>query len=109
MLILCSAILNYRPPRSIPELASRLATLQYYQNFLPLMKRLAIPLYKVLKDNKFVWTKVESESYSNLLYLMSLQIRNWSERRCADGFVETCRRPLFLVNFSILTAVAKMA
>ena len=22
---------------------------------------------------------------------------NWSERRCADGFVETCRRPLFLV------------
>ena len=48
------AILNHRPPRSIPELASRLATLQYYQNFMPLMKRLAIPLYKVLKDNKFV-------------------------------------------------------
>ena len=23
---------------------------------------------------------------------------NWSERHCADGFVETCRRPLFLVN-----------
>ena len=41
------AILTHRPPRSVPELASRLATLQYYQNFLPLMKRLAIPLYKV--------------------------------------------------------------
>ena len=41
------------------------------------MKRLAIPLYKVLKENKFIWTKVESESYSNLLYLMSLQIRNY--------------------------------
>ena len=25
---------------------------------------------------------------------------NWSERRCADGFVETCRRPLFLVFWS---------
>ena len=27
------AILNHRPPRSVPELASRLATLQYYQNW----------------------------------------------------------------------------
>ena len=71
------AILNHRPPRSIPELASRLATLQYYQNFLPLMKRVAIPLYKIIKEGKFRWTKVECESYSNLLYLMGLQIRNY--------------------------------
>ena len=27
---------------------------------------------------------------------------NWSERRCADGFVETCRRPLFLVLIFLL-------
>jgi hypothetical protein len=72
-----AAILNHRPPRSVPELASRLATLQYYQNFLPLMKRLAIPLYKIIKENKFRWTIVEAESYANLLYLMGLQIRNY--------------------------------
>ena len=42
-----SAIINHSPPRSLSELASRLATLNYYQNFIPLMKRLAIPLYKV--------------------------------------------------------------
>jgi hypothetical protein len=41
------------------------------------MKRLAIPLYKIIKDNKFKWTIVEAESYSNLLYLMGLQIRNY--------------------------------
>ena len=39
-----ASILSHRAPRSIPELASRLATLQYYQHFLPLMKRLAILL-----------------------------------------------------------------
>ena len=27
-----AAIVNHRPPRSVPELASKLATLQYYQN-----------------------------------------------------------------------------
>ena len=62
-----SAILSHRAPRSIPELASPLATLQCYQHFLPLMKRLAIPLYKLIKDGTFVL---------NLLYLMGLQIRN---------------------------------
>ena len=29
----------------------------------------------------------------------------WSERRCADGFVKTCRRPLILVFFSFLLLV----
>ena len=41
------------------------------------MKRLAIPLYKIIKENKFIWTQVEAESYANLLYLMGLQIRNY--------------------------------
>ena len=72
-----SAILSHWVPRSLPELASRLATLQYYQHFLPLMKRLAIPLYKLIKDGKFVWEKVHSHAYGNLLYLMGLQIRNY--------------------------------
>ena len=71
-----SAILNHRAPRSLPELVSRLATLQYYQHFLPLMKRLAIPLYKLIKDGKFVWKQVHAHSYGNLLYLLGLQIRN---------------------------------
>ena len=40
------------------------------------MKRLAIPLYKIIKEGKFSWGKVQAEAYSNLLYLMALQIRN---------------------------------
>ena len=41
------------------------------------MKRLAIPLYKLIKDCKFIWEKVQSDAYGNLLYLMGLQIRNY--------------------------------
>ena len=61
----------------MPELASQLATLQYYQNFLPLMKRLAIPLYQIVKTGTFIWERIHAEAYSNLLYLMSLQVRNY--------------------------------
>ena len=41
------------------------------------MKRLAIPLYKIIKDGKFVCDKVHSHAYGNLLYLMGLQIKNF--------------------------------
>ena len=41
------------------------------------MKRLAIPLYKIIKNGKFVWEKVHSHAYGNLLYLMGLQILNY--------------------------------
>ena len=60
-----SAILSHHVLRSLPELASRLATLQYFQHFLPLMKRLAIPLYKLIKGGKFVWEKMHSYALSN--------------------------------------------
>ena len=40
------------------------------------MKRLAIPLFKIIKEGKFIWDKVQAEAYGNLLYLMALQIRN---------------------------------
>ena len=71
-----AAILNHRTPRSLPELASRLATIQYYASHLPLMKRISIPLYKILKTGQFQWTQVHCHAYGNLLFLMALQIRN---------------------------------
>ena len=40
------------------------------------MKRLAIPLYQLIKTGIFKWEKVHAHAYGNLLYLMSLQIRN---------------------------------
>ena len=40
------------------------------------MKRVSIPLYKIVKSGKFVWTRIHAEAYGNLLFLMALQIRN---------------------------------
>ena len=40
------------------------------------MKRLAIPLYSVIKSGVFTWEKIHSQAYGNLLYLMGLQVRN---------------------------------
>ena len=69
------AIIKHRTPRSIPELGSRLATIQYYEKHIPLMKRVAIPLFVLLRSKTFVWKQVHAESYGDLLYLMSLQIK----------------------------------
>ena len=64
------AILQHRVPRSMPELASRLATISYFSSFISLMKRIAMPLYFIVRTGQFKWTQVHLESYNNLLYLM---------------------------------------
>ena len=71
------AILQHRVPRSMPELASRLATISYFSSFIPLLKRIAMPLYYVVRTGIFKWTQVHLEAYNNLLYLMALQVRNY--------------------------------
>ena len=40
------------------------------------MKRVAIPLFVLMKSKTFVWLQEHAESYGDLLYLMSLQIKN---------------------------------
>ena len=72
----CEAILQHRTPRSLPELGSRLACISYYGKYIPLLKRTALPLYQILKSGKWNWQQIHLESYNNLLFLMSLQIRN---------------------------------
>ena len=71
------AILDHRVPRSMPELASRLATINYFSSFIPLMKRIAMPLYYIVRTGKFIWTRVHLQAYKNLLYLMAIQVRNY--------------------------------
>ena len=53
------------------------------------MKRIALPLYQVLKSGKFTWTQTEAESYQNLLFIMSLAIKN---------SIYNPKQPLFLLT-----------
>ena len=70
-----SSILSWRCPRSIPELSSRLSSLQYYESNCPFMKRIAYPLYDMVKKNVFQRTRIQSHAWGNILFLMALSIR----------------------------------
>ena len=72
-----NSIVQHRVPRSIPELAFRLATLQYYQHLLhPIDEEIGHPIILSHKKWCFTWEKIHSEAYGNLLYLMGLQVQN---------------------------------
>ena len=71
-----NSILQFRVPRSLPELASRLSQVAYFNSYILHMKRVSLPLYNIIKTGKFKWTKLEAESYTNLLFLFALQLKN---------------------------------
>ena len=70
------SILAWREPRSVAEMSSRLSSLMYYESMALWLKRLAYPLYVMVKRGIFVWTKVESHSWHNVLFMMALGIKN---------------------------------
>jgi hypothetical protein len=71
------AILSHRVPRSTAELSSRLSTINYYESMVPFLKRVALPLYQMVKSNHFVWTVAASQAWGDLLFLVSLQLKNY--------------------------------
>ena len=69
-------IVNHRDPQSLAELNSRLASLNYYQSYLPALKRLSLPLYALAKEGVFKWTRLEAQAWHNVKFLMGLNIKN---------------------------------
>ena len=54
---------------------------------------------------KMQMDKIKADTTKNEAKKANKEVKRckyWSERRCADGFVETCRRPLFLVLIHLL-------
>ena len=68
-------ILSWRQPKSCAETGSRLAVLGYFSKFAPYLRLLGLPLYKMIKENKFKWTKTESQAFSNIKFLIALRVR----------------------------------
>ena len=71
------SILSYRVPRSVPELASRLAQISYFGNYIIALKRVSVVLYDIIKKGVWVWKKVHAEAYQNLLFIMALSLKNY--------------------------------
>ena len=70
------AILDIRTPRSIPELISRLSTWTFSAPFIPMCKKLSIPLLLLAKSGKFYWDQACAEAFNEIKFLISLNIKN---------------------------------
>ena len=68
------SILKFRVPRSLPELGSRLSTIFYSCPHLPAIRKLAMPLTKIIHQNKFVWKEREMKAYNNVKLAVSLSV-----------------------------------
>ena len=68
--------IKMRPPRSQAECISRLASISYFENTLPQLRKVAIPLFDMVKSDNFKWTEVEHNSWEAVKMLISLQFEN---------------------------------
>ena len=49
----------------------------HYSSFIPALKQKSLPLYQILKKGEFIWDKTAMRAWNDLLYLISLRIRNY--------------------------------
>ena len=68
------SILNFRIPRSVPELGSRLSALFWSAPTIPYVKKVALPLSKILLQNHFEWGPREMKAWNNVKLMVSLSI-----------------------------------
>ena len=65
-------------PMSCAETLSRLSILNYSQDYLIHMKWIACPLFKMGNSGTFKWGQSEAEAWTELKFLASLQIKNYT-------------------------------
>ena len=69
--------INYRSPRSKAECLSRLGSLKYYDNFLPILNVLALPITKMAHStDDFYWDDFLEQSWQAIKMVASLQMSN---------------------------------
>ena len=72
-----NAFEKLRPPHSLAELNSRLEAFQYFQTYLPGLKKIRSALFSLAKSDHFYWTQLESEQFENIKALISAKIKNF--------------------------------
>ena len=69
------SILNWRSPRSRPECGSRISVVSYYSKYCVWLRLLALPMLAAMKKEVFSWGKLEEQSFRNVLFIISLQMK----------------------------------
>ena len=67
---------NMRAPRSQAETISRIASISYFENTLPQLRKVAAPLFDMIKSEQFKWGDVENNSWESIKMLISLEFEN---------------------------------
>ena len=70
-------ICSIRIPLSLGELSSRLSFIYFSNDYLPVVRKVSLPLLQMLKSGKFRWQKAESEAFSEVKMLVMLKVRNY--------------------------------
>ena len=71
------AIIEARCPRSCAEASSRASMILYNLPFLPFLKKLLLPIHKMITGGEFYWNKSCAESYNEIKLLMALKMKNF--------------------------------
>ena len=61
---------NMRSPRSQAETISRLASISYFEETLPQLRKIAAPLFEMVKSEKFKWGPLENASWEAIKVLI---------------------------------------
>ena len=65
---------SWPAPTNLGSLNSRLCSLSYYNNYLPYLKIVGAPLFRLAKSNKFVWGEMEQQAWSELMLVLDLAV-----------------------------------
>ena len=99
-----NSILKWPRPSSLYELSSRIATLGYFQKYLPKLKLLMFPLIALLRQKTFIWDEICEKSWRMIRLLVSLQVRltiphpNEQLILLSDSSNISCSQNLFVVR-----------
>ena len=106
------SILDWEKPSSLYELMSRLCSLAYFAKFLPKYKEIAYPLYHMLREKQFEWTKIQDNAWQRLKQLIKIDIKLTIPRKneqlflFSDASQISCSQILFVLRDEQLRVVA---
>ena len=87
--VMANTLANIRGPRSISDFTIRLAQLGYYQNYLPQISKLILPLRQLCKEMEFRWLPIHQNSLNSIKMLIKMRFLNYAIHR---------DKPIFLTS-----------
>ena len=64
-----------RPSHSLAELNSRLGAFQYFQTYLPGLKKIGSALFNLAKSDHCYWTQLEAQQFEDIKALISAKMK----------------------------------